>query len=103
LCSNGKCTLSLGAGQDGIYTVPERVNYILAKGYNCITQIYFMLKTMQKLVASNIRDETLGCSLHLYQTAYIPGKSTETAMHHMNTHIQEAVENRNLQLRFPKY
>jgi hypothetical protein len=30
--------------------------------------------------------------------AYKPGKSIETAMHHVVTHIQEAVENRQLQL-----
>jgi hypothetical protein len=36
MCSNGKCTQSLEAGQDDIYTVPEKINYIVAKGYNCL-------------------------------------------------------------------
>jgi len=66
LCSNGKCTQGLGAGQDDIYTVPGRVNYIVTKGYYCINLLYFMQKTMQKLVASNIRDETLGHVPYIY-------------------------------------
>jgi hypothetical protein len=48
-----------GVGQDDIYTVHGRVNYILAKVYRRHNLLYFMQKTMQK-VASNIRDETVG-------------------------------------------
>ena len=48
-----------GVGQDDIYTVHGRVNYIVAKMYHCNNLLSFMQKTMQK-VASNIRDETVG-------------------------------------------
>jgi hypothetical protein len=59
MCSNRKCTQGLGAGQDDIYTVPGRVNYIVTKEYHRINLLSFMQKKMQKLVA-NIRDETVG-------------------------------------------
>jgi hypothetical protein len=50
-----------------------------------------MLKMIEKLVDRHIRDEILGLRpIHQYQ----PGKSTETALHHVITHIEEAVENR---------
>jgi hypothetical protein len=53
-----------------------------------------MLKTMEKLVDRHIKDEILGlCPLHQYQFVYQPGKSTETALHHVITHTEEAVEN----------
>jgi hypothetical protein len=53
-----------------------------------------MLKMMEKLVDRHIRDEILGLhTLHRYQFAYQQGKSTETALHHVITNIQEAVEN----------
>jgi hypothetical protein len=58
LCNNGKCTQGLGAGQDDIYTVPGRVNYIVAKGDSRINALSFMQKTMQKLVA-HIRGKIL--------------------------------------------
>jgi hypothetical protein len=58
-----------------------------------------MLKTMEKLVDRHIRDEILGLRpLHRYQFAYQPGKSTETALHHVITRIEEAVENREVTL-----
>jgi hypothetical protein len=55
---------------------------------------------MEKLVDRHIRDEILGLHpLHRYQFAYQPAKSTETALHHVTTHIEEAVENREVTLR----
>ena len=66
-----------------------------AKGYHPISLLFFMQKMMQKLVARHIRDKSLALfPKHLYQSAYKPGKFTETAMHHVITHTQEAVENR---------
>jgi hypothetical protein len=54
---------------------------------------------MEKLVDRHIRDEILGLHpLHQYQFAYQSGKSTETALHHVITHIEEAVENREVTL-----
>jgi hypothetical protein len=53
-----------------------------------------MLKTMKKLVDTHIRDEILGLHpLHRYQFAYQPGRSTEIALYHVITHIEEAMEN----------
>jgi hypothetical protein len=58
-----------------------------------------MLKTMEKLVDRHIRDEILGLHpLHRYQFAYQPGKFTETALHHVITHTEEAVENSDVTL-----
>jgi len=48
-----------------------------------------MLKTMEKLVGRHIRDKILGlCPLYLHQSAYQPGKSTETTVHHVIAHTQ---------------
>jgi hypothetical protein len=58
-----------------------------------------MLKTMENLVDRHIRDEILEIHpLHRYQFAYQPEKSTETALHHVITHIEEAVDNREVTL-----
>jgi hypothetical protein len=58
-----------------------------------------MVKTMEKLVDRHIKDEILGlCPLHQYQFAYQPGTSTETALHNVITHLEEAVENREVTL-----
>jgi hypothetical protein len=47
-----------------------------------------------KIVDRHIRGEILGLrTIHRSQCAYQPGKSTETAMHHVITHTEEAVEN----------
>jgi hypothetical protein len=73
---------------------PGKANYTEAKAYCPISRSSFMLKTMEKLVDRHIRDEILGLRpLHQYQFAYQPGKPTETALHHVITHIEEAVEN----------
>jgi hypothetical protein len=54
---------------------------------------------MEKLVDRHIRDQILGLRpLHRYQFAYQPEKSTETALHHVITRIEEAVENREVTL-----
>jgi hypothetical protein len=69
-------------------------NYTEAKAYHPISLLSFMLKMMEQFVDRHIRDEILGLHpLHRYQFAYQPGKSTETALHHVITHIEEAVEN----------
>jgi hypothetical protein len=73
---------------------PGKANYTKAKAY-CPISLSFMLKTMEKLVDRHIKDEILGLRpIHQYQFAYQPGKSTKTTLHHVITHIQEAVENR---------
>jgi hypothetical protein len=78
---------------------PGKANYTEAKAYCSISLSSFMLKTMEKLVDRHIRDQILGLRpLHRYQFAYQPGKSTETALHHVITRIEEAVENREVTL-----
>jgi hypothetical protein len=62
---------------------PGKANYTEAMAYCPISLSSFMLKTMEKSMDRHTRDEILGpCSLHRYQFAYQPGKSTETALHH---------------------
>jgi hypothetical protein len=78
---------------------PGKANYTEAKAYRPISLSSFMLKMMEKLVDRHIRDEILGvCPLHQYQFAYQPGKSTETALHHVIEHIEEAVKNSEVSL-----
>ena len=40
------------------------------------------------------------CPVYLYQSAYKTGKYTESAMHHVITHIQEEAEKREITLEF---
>jgi len=78
---------------------PGRPNYTEVKEYCPINLTSFMLKTMEKLVGRHIRDEILGLHhLHQYQFAHQPEKSTETALHHVITHIKEEVKNREVTL-----
>jgi hypothetical protein len=46
--------------------VPRKANHTQAKGYHPISLLYFMQKMMQKLVARNIRFETLGYIPYIY-------------------------------------
>jgi hypothetical protein len=70
--------------------VVEKINTCIL----CSTTSSFMIKTMEKLVDRHIRDEILELHpLHRYQFAHQPGRSTETALHHVITHIGEAVKN----------
>jgi hypothetical protein len=79
------------------YLVSTNLN-ILKKGKEP-TFVVSNRKTMKKLEDRHIRDEILGLHpVHRYQFAYQPGKSTETALHHVITHIEEAVENREVTL-----
>jgi hypothetical protein len=79
---------------------PGKANYTNAKAYCPISLSSFMLKTKEKLVDRHIRNKILELHpLHQYQFAYQPGKSTETALHHVITRIEEAVENREVTLR----
>jgi len=78
---------------------PGKANYTEAEAYHPFCQVYFMLKTVEKLVDRHIRDEILGlCPLHCYQFAYQPGESMETTLHHVITLIKEAVEHREVTL-----
>jgi hypothetical protein len=83
---------------------PRKANYTEAKAYFPISLLSFMLKMMEKLVDRHIRDEILRLHpLHQYQFSYQPGKSTETALHHVITYIEESVENGSYTWIFPRY
>jgi hypothetical protein len=97
-------TQSWGQVKTTFIPVPRKANYSKAKKYHSISLLSFMQKTMQKLVARNIRGESLWvCSTYLYQSAYKLGKTKETIMHHVITHTQEAVQKRKLHLSFTRY
>jgi hypothetical protein len=71
---------------------PGKTTYTEAKAYLPISLLSFMLKTMEKLVDRNIRDEILMLHpLHQYHFIYQPGKSTETALHYVISHTAAVV------------
>jgi hypothetical protein len=66
---------------------PWKVKYTEVKAYCPISPLSFMLKVMEELVDWHIREKILGLSpLRHYQFGYQPGKSTETALHHVIAH-----------------
>lgn len=79
--------------------VPE-ASYTQAKAYCPISFLSFIQKTMQKLVARNIRNESLGHVPYIYNNLPTNQGSTETAMHHVLTYIQKKAENRKITLEF---
>ena len=88
-------------GRVKVMFIPKRGKaiYTKAKAYHPISLSSFMLKTMEILVERHIRDEILGLyPLHHYQFAYQPWKSNEIALCHVITHIEEAVENKEVTL-----
>jgi len=81
---------------------PVMVNYTQAKAYCLISLLSIMQKAMQICCHKYQAWNTEACS-HIYKNLFKPSKSTETAMHHVITHIQEAVKNGKLILSFPRY
>jgi hypothetical protein len=78
---------------------PGKLDYIEAKAYCPIRLSSFLLKTMEKLVDGHIRDGTLKkYPLHRNQHAYQLGKSTETEMHNVVTHMESATEHKHIAL-----
>jgi hypothetical protein len=75
---------------------PRKANCTETRAYCPISLLFFLLKMMEKLVDKRIRDDILGlCPLHP-TTAQQPRKSSQTALHHIITHIEEAVENKDV-------
>jgi hypothetical protein len=70
---------------------PGKVDYTEAKAYRPISLSSFLLKMMEKLV-----DRTY--PLHWNQHAYLTGKSTEIALHNVVTHIENAIEHKDIAL-----
>jgi hypothetical protein len=68
---------------------PGKTNYTEAMAYHPISLSPFMLKTKEILVDTHITHEILRLyPLHRYQFACQPGKSTETALHHVITNYR---------------
>jgi hypothetical protein len=78
---------------------PGKHNYTEAKAYHPISLSSFLLKTMEKLMDRHIRDGALKeYPLHRNQHAYQTGKSTETTMHNVVTHRENAIEHKDFAL-----
>jgi hypothetical protein len=78
---------------------PGKLDYTEANAYRPISLSSFLLNTMEKLVDRHIRDSVpKEHPLHQNQHAYHTGKSTETAMHNVVTHIENAIEHKDLAL-----
>jgi len=80
---------------------PGKVNYTQAKAYCPISPLSFMQKTMQKLVTRNIQKDTLRHVPYIYNNLTTYQASPQEPQCTMITHIQKAVENKKLHLRFP--
>ncbi|KAJ4450579.1 hypothetical protein ANN_28739 [Periplaneta americana] len=71
---------------------PGRPSYAVAKAYRPISLSSFLSKTLERLVDRHIRDKVLKeFPLHKYQFAYLPGKSTEAALHQVVSSIEKGL------------
>ena len=71
---------------------PGRNDYTLAKSYRPISLTSFLLKTVERLSDRYIRDTALVLNpLHHLQHAYIPGKSTDSALHCVVDRIEKSL------------
>jgi Reverse transcriptase (RNA-dependent DNA polymerase) len=74
---------------------PRRASYELAKSFRPISLISFFLKTMERLVDHSIRMGPLKrFLLHKSQHAYQRGKSSETALHDLDSIIESALHHK---------
>lgn len=73
---------------------PGKISYDRAKSFRPISLMSFTLKTLEKIIDLKIRSDALVKNpLHKQQFAYSPGKSTETALHSLVSHLEDSVEN----------
>lgn len=71
----------------------------LPKSYRPISLSSFLLKTMERLIDVHIRETiALSSPLHKLQFAYMKGKSTELAAHHLVSKLEHSLTNRNIAL-----
>jgi hypothetical protein len=76
-----------------------KLNYTEAKASRPISLSSFHLKTMEKLVDRHMREGALKeYPLHRNQHAYQTGESTETVLHNVVTHIENAIEHKDIAL-----
>lgn len=72
---------------------PGRTDYSLPKSYRPISLTSFLLKGLERLCDREIRDTVLVLHpLHPNQHAYIPGRSTESALHCVVNRIQKSLD-----------
>jgi hypothetical protein len=78
---------------------PGKPDYTEAKAYHPISLSSFLLKMMEKIVDRHITDGALMFQpLHRNKHAYQIGKSTETALHNVVTHVKSATECKDIAL-----
>ncbi|KAG8177831.1 hypothetical protein JTE90_002665 [Oedothorax gibbosus] len=78
---------------------PGKNSHDQAKSFRPISLSSFFLKIMEKIIDKHIRDYLGNNSpLHDLQFAYQPGKSTETALHHLITKIEDSLERKEIAL-----
>lgn len=74
---------------------PGRSDYTQAKAFRPISLTSFLLKTLERLGDRTIRDQVLAQKpLHPNQHAYSEGKSTESALHQVVSHIGGALRSK---------
>jgi len=71
---------------------PVRMDYTLPKAFRLISLTSFFLKTMERLCERYIRDEVLVYNPN--QHAYTPGRSTDSALHHVVGRIERSLDNK---------
>jgi ribonuclease HI/retron-type reverse transcriptase len=78
---------------------PGKSSYYDPKSFRPISLSSFLLKTLERLLDMHIRHTLLvNCPLSLRQHAYIPGRSTETALSEITKEIKRARKQDNLVL-----
>lgn len=78
---------------------PAKTDYSSARSFRPISLTSFFVKTLERLCDREIRDSILlSKPLHVNQHAYLPGRSTESALHQVVGRIERSLENKELTL-----
>ena len=73
---------------------PGQDSYDTPKSYRPISLLSFILKCLEKLVDRHIREGALlNNPIHHLQFAYLPGKSTDAALHKIVSKIEKTLDN----------
>lgn len=72
---------------------PGKTRYTDPKSFRPVSLTSFMLKTLEKVVLRHVGDTSLKVNpLHENQHAYIPGRSCDSALHHLVGRIEKVLE-----------
>lgn len=75
---------------------PGKKDYTEPKSFRPISLTSFILKALERLIESYIKETTLQeRPLHPRQHAYTKGRSTETALHDLTSRVEESIRNGN--------